>query len=61
MAEIYYIQGLDINPQHIGLNINFGKLYVETNRINKAKKILTVLKDCNCKEFQELNSLIKKN
>ena len=61
MAEIYYTQGLEINPQHINININFGKLYVETNQINKAKKILTTLEGCNCKEFEELKSLIQKN
>ena len=61
MAEIYYTQGLEINPLHIGININFGKLYVETNRIDKAKKILTNLESCDCKELQELKSLIQKN
>jgi len=60
MAEIYYEQGLEINAQHIGLNEYLGELYVETNRIDKAKEILKVLKDCKCDEYEELKDLISK-
>lgn len=59
MAEIYYLQGLEINPKHTGINEHLGELYVQTNRIDKAKERLKVLKDCNCKEFEELESTIK--
>jgi tetratricopeptide (TPR) repeat protein len=61
MSEIYYTNGLKIDPEHIGLNANFGKLYVETNRIDKAKERLSSLENCNCDEFEELKSLIQKN
>ena len=60
MAEIYYEQGLEINPKHIDINKNLGQLYVETNKINKAKKRLTALENCNCIEFDVLKSLIQK-
>ena len=60
MAEIYYEQGLTINPAHIRINKYLGELYVETNRINKAKERLKVLEDCKCKEFEELQNLISK-
>jgi len=60
MAEIYYEQGLAINPHHIGINEYLGELYVETNRIDKAKERLMVLKDCNCEEYEKLNNLISK-
>ena len=59
MAEIYYEQGLTINPQHIDINNNLGNLYFETNRIKKAKERLKVLKNCTCKAYQELKNLIK--
>ena len=57
-AEIYYKLGLSLNPNHFSINEQLGELYVETNRIDKAKKILASLKDCNCKEFEELNKVI---
>jgi len=58
MAEIYYGQGLAIDPQHISINEYLGELYAETNRIDKANERLKVLKNCNCEEFLELNSAI---
>jgi uncharacterized protein HemY len=60
MAEIYYEQGLAIDPLHIGINEYLGELYVETNRIEKAKERLMVLKNCNCEEYDELQNLISK-
>jgi tetratricopeptide (TPR) repeat protein len=59
MAEIYYEQGLVIDPQHISINKNLGKLYFETNRINEAKERLKIIKNCLCEEYEELKSLIK--
>ena len=59
MAEIYYDQGLVIDPQHININKNLGELYFETNRINEAKERLKILKNCLCEEYEELKSLIK--
>ena len=60
MAEIYYEQGLVIDSEHIGINKYLGELYVETNRIDKAKERLEVLKNCKCEEFKELQNLISK-
>ena len=60
MAEIYYTQGLEIDPKHIGINEYLGQLYVETNRIDKAKDRLEILKNCKCKEFETLSASIKK-
>ena len=60
MAEIYYLQGLEIDPNHIGINEYLGELYVQTNRLNKAKERLKILENCNCKEFEELNDAIKR-
>ena len=61
MAEIYYLQGLEIDPNHIGINEYLGELYVQTNRLNKAKERLKILENCNCKEFKELNDAIKRD
>ena len=59
-AEIYYLKGLELDPNHPGINEYLGELYIQTNRINLAKKRLEVLKDCNCEEFEELKELIEK-
>ena len=50
-AEIYYSMGLELDPKHVGINEYMGELFVVTNRLDKAKDRLAVLKDCNCKEY----------
>jgi len=57
-AEIYYSMGLEIDPKHVGINEYMGELFVATNRMDEAKKRLEVLKDCNCKEYNELKQVI---
>jgi tetratricopeptide (TPR) repeat protein len=58
-AEKFYLKGLSLDPKHNGINEYLGELYVQTNRIEKAKERLAVLKNCDCKEFQELELIIK--
>ena len=60
-AEKFYLAGLDIKPDHKGINEYLGELYIKTNRIELAKKRLEVLKDCKCEEFEELKELIEYN
>ena len=60
-AEKYYLQGLEIKPNHNGINEYLGELYVQTQRINLAKERLAVLKDCNCEEYEELMEVINSN
>ena len=58
-AEIYYSMGLELDPKHVGINEYMGELFVVTNRLDKAKERLAVLKDCNCKEYKELKLVIE--
>ena len=58
-AEIYYLMGLEIKPDHNGINEYLGELYVVTNRTDLAKKRLNVLKNCSCDEYQELKDVIE--
>ena len=58
-AEIYYSMGLALDPKHVGINEYMGELFVVTNRLDKAKERLAVLKDCNCKEYKELKLVIE--
>ena len=58
-AEKFYLKGLNIKPDHNGINEYLGELYVQTNRIEKANERLGVLKNCNCEEYSELELIIK--
>jgi tetratricopeptide (TPR) repeat protein len=60
-AEKYYLQGLEIKPDHYGINEYLGELYVQTQRMDLAKERLAVLKDCNCEEYKELEEIINNN
>ena len=57
-GEKYYLQGLAIEPNHIGINEYLGELYVATNRMNLAKERLSVLEGCNCEEYNQLKGVI---
>ena len=57
-GEKYYLQGLAIEPNHIGINEYLGELYVVTNRIDLANERLKILESCNCKEYDSLKQII---
>ena len=57
-GEKYYLLGLEINPNHVGINEYLGELYVATNRIDLAKERLKILESCNCEEYNELKAVI---
>ena len=58
-GEKYYLLGLDIKPDHIGINEYLGELYVATNRLDLAKERLKILESCNCKEYKQLKDIIE--
>ena len=58
-GEGFYLQGLQIEPNHKGINEYLGELYVVTGRMNMAKERLQVLKTCNCEEYDELKEIIE--
>jgi len=58
-GEEFYLQGLQIEPDHSGINEYLGELYIATNRMDLAKGRLNVLKDCNCKEYNQLKEIIE--
>ena len=60
-AEMFYLEGLKLDASHLGINEYLGELYVQTNRIELAKKRLDVLNGCKCEEYQELKELIENN
>ena len=58
-GEKFYLEGLAIEPDHIGINEYLGELYVVTNRIDLAKERLKILENCNCKEYDQLREVIQ--
>jgi len=58
-GEKFYLEGLAIEPNHIGINEYLGELYVVTNRIGLAKERLNILENCNCKEYDQLKEVIQ--
>ena len=58
-GEKYYLQGLSIEPNHIGINEYLGELYVATKRVDLAKERLKILENCNCNEFDDLKAIIE--
>jgi len=58
-AEFFYLKGLKLDANHLGINEYLGELYVQTNRIKLAKKRLAVLNGCKCEEYEELKELIE--
>ncbi|MDB2398196.1 hypothetical protein N9V63_00530, partial [Candidatus Pelagibacter bacterium] len=56
--EKYYLLGLEIEPNHVGINEYLGELYVVTNRIDLAKERLKILENCKCEEYNELKEII---
>ena len=57
-GEKFYLLGLQVEPNHNGINEYLGELYVATNRMDMAKERLEVLKTCNCEEYSELKEII---
>jgi len=57
-GEKYYLQGLAIDPKHIGINEYLGELYVATNGHNLAVERLGVLEHCNCEKYDQLKAVI---
>ena len=56
-GEEFYLQGLQIEPNHKGINEYLGELYVATDRIGLAKERLEILKNCNCAEYKQLKEI----
>ena len=59
MAEIYFNEGLILDPKNIFFNEKLGMLYFVTERKNLAFEKLNVLKACNCQEYLNLKNFIK--
>jgi len=57
-GEKFYLEGLAIDPKHVGINEYLGELYVATNRMDLARERLDVLLGCNCEEYNELKEII---
>ena len=58
MVKNTILLGLEIDPNHVGINEYLGELYVATDRIDLAKERLKILENCKCEEYNELKEII---
>ncbi len=58
MSEIYYREGLVIEPKNYLINFRLGELYSKTKRIDQAIERLDILGTCNCEEYLDLKKII---
>ncbi len=61
VAEDYYLKALNINNNHVGALEYLGELYLQTDRVDEAKTLLSRIKMYageDSEEFIELNKLI---
>ena len=61
-AETYYLKALKLDSSHVGALEYIGELYLETNRIEEAKKSLQKLKSAageSSDKYLELSTLIE--
>lgn len=61
MSEIYYKEGLSVDPNNFLINKKLGELYFYTKRLKLANERLKVLSTCNCEEYADLKNIINKN
>ena len=61
MSEIYYQEGLIIDPKNTSINLRLGELYYFTKREELARERLKVLNSCNCQEYRNLKKIIDEN
>ena len=61
MSEIYYQEGLVIDPKNNFTNQKLGELYFNTKRMNLANERLDLLSLCGCQEYLNLKSIMGKN
>ena len=57
-AILFYQIGLELEPKNINMNKQLANIYLKENKITLVKEILNVLKDCNCKEYNEIKNKI---
>jgi tetratricopeptide (TPR) repeat protein len=58
-AEIYYLLGLEIDPNNTKINNYLGQFYFKNNKVKEANEILKVLEACLCEDYNELKNVIK--
>ena len=59
-ANLYYQIGLELEPGHVNINTRLAELYITENKLNFAKQRLEALKNCDCKEYNQLKEKISK-
>ena len=58
---MFYQIALELEPKDININKQLANIYIKENKITLVNKMLLKLKDCNCKEYNEIKNMITKN
>ena len=60
-AVLFYQIALELEPKNININKQLADIYIKENKISLVNEILYKLKECNCKEYNEIKDIIAKN
>ena len=60
-AVLFYQIALELEPKNININKQLADIYIKENKISLVNEILHKLKECSCKEYNEIKDIIAKN
>ena len=60
-AILFYQIALELEPKNININKQLADIYIKENKISLVNELLHNLKECNCKEYNEIKNIIAKN
>ena len=60
-AILFYQIALELESKNININKQLANIYLKENKISLVNELLHNLKECNCKEYNEIKDIIAKN
>ena len=60
-AILFYKIALELDSKNININKQLANIYLKENKVYLLNEILHNLKECNCKEYNEIKNMIAKN
>ena len=60
-AVLFYQIALELESKNININKQLANIYLKENKISLVNELLHNLKECNCKEYNEIKDIIAKN
>ena len=60
-AVLFYQIALELESKNVNINKQLANIYLKENKISLVNELLHKLKECNCKEYNEIKNIIAKN